>query len=321
MGIKSLGNSISSFRNKFGNTGNRASLPFEIKIVATGGTKSFANGFTYHAFTGPGTFSVTKGEGNIRLLLIGGGGGGGTEQGSGGGAAACIYRETVAVTSQSYPVSIGAGGAAGSPGGLNPGSNGTDSTAFGFTSDAGGSGGSRWHRGGSGGSAGGGTYFPPGGGGVTTGANPHPGAVDVESPPAGWGNPGGPTNESPQRNRAGGGGAGAAGGNGVGSGTGGGIGGTGVGFTWIPSSYGTSGPDGSARYFAGGGSGGNYNSNTPAPATVGGGGAGAFGPDPNGAYTAGAGTVNTGSGGGGGSSNYGQGNIGGSGICIVRYKS
>ena len=170
MGVKSLGNIISSFRNRFGDTGTKASIPFSVKIVATGGTKSSVGGFTYHIFTSPGTFTVQEGLGNMKLLLIGGGGGGGTEQGSGGGAGACIYRETVAVTVQSYPISIGGGGSGGNPGGLNPGSNGTDSTAFGFTSDAGGSAGSRWHRGGSGGSAGGGTFFPPGGGGVTTGA-------------------------------------------------------------------------------------------------------------------------------------------------------
>ena len=102
----------------------------------------------------------------------------------------CVYRESVPITAQNYPISIGSGGTAGAPGGLNPGSNGTPSTALGFTSQAtGGSGGSRWHRGGSGGSAGGGTAYPPGGGGSTLGANPHPGGVDDTIPDAWLGTP------------------------------------------------------------------------------------------------------------------------------------
>lgn len=313
--LRSLGNINSAFDDFYSRTGKDAVKPFVDAIQATGGaTSTPGDGFKYHFFPSPGTFTVTSGEGDIRLLLIGGGGGGGTEQGCGGGAAAVIYRTAVPVTTQSYPISIGNGGAAGPPGGLNPGSNGTDSTGFGFTSDAGGSGGSRWHRGGSGGSAGGGTAYPPGGGGVTTGANPHPGAVDAESPPAGWGHPGGFTQESPQNNRAGGGGAGAAGANGVSSGTAGGVGGTGVGFTWIPPAYGTPGPNGSARYFGGGGSGGGYNA-PGAAATVGGGGRGGT----EGGDGSTAGTANTGSGGGGGSSNYGTGSAGGSGFCAIRY--
>ena len=286
-----------------------------IPITASGGTKNTpGDGFIYHFFVGPGTFTVSSGSGNVRLLLLGGGGGGGTEQGCGGGAAACIYREEVPVTAQAYPITIGNGGSRGSPGGLNPGSNGADSTALGFTSDAGGGGGSRWHRGGSGGSSGGGTAYPPGGGGVTTGANPHPGGVDVESPPVGWGHGGGPTQEEPQRNRAGGGGAGAGGGGGRQSGTAGSQGGTGVGFTWISGNYGTPGPNGSARYFGGGGSGGGYNA-PGAAGTTGGGGAGG-GPN-GGAGTAG--TANTGSGGGGGGDSYGLGADGATGFCAIRY--
>ena len=141
--LRSLGNIRSAFDDFYARTGKDAVKPFVEAIQASGGTTATpGDGFKYHFFTGPGTFSVSSGAGNVRLLLLGGGGGAGTEQGCGGGAAACIYRESVPVTAQAYPITIGNGGAAGPPGGLNPGSNGTDSTALGFTSDAGGSGGS-----------------------------------------------------------------------------------------------------------------------------------------------------------------------------------
>ncbi len=57
---------------------------------ATGGTVTAAgiapgNGYRYHVFTAPGTFTVTA-PGNVEYLVIAGGGGGGVGAGGGGGA-------------------------------------------------------------------------------------------------------------------------------------------------------------------------------------------------------------------------------------------
>ena len=84
MGIRGLGNQANTFGNKFvkalggDSTGTDAMKPFVAYIQASGGTTATpGDGFRYHFFVGPGTFSVTSGSGNVRLLLIGGGGGSG----------------------------------------------------------------------------------------------------------------------------------------------------------------------------------------------------------------------------------------------------
>ena len=120
----------------------------------------------------------------------------------------------------------------------------------------------------------------------------------------------------------GGGGAGAGGGNGVNPGVGG-DGGAGVYLADdfigpTAPSYGTPGPVGSSRYFAGGGGG--ATANVPAPSVgqpgAGGGGKGGLFPSSSGT----GGTINTGGGAGGNNNTGGSSVGGGSGIVIIRYK-
>ena len=129
---------------------------------ATGGTVTAAgivpgNGYRYHVFTAPGTFTVF-GSGNVEYLVVAGGGGGGSNQGGGGGAGG--FRTNVPghplagspfpVSVTSYPVTVGPGGAGGpntarfSPPGTGDGASDGDAgspSSFGpITSTGGGSG-------------------------------------------------------------------------------------------------------------------------------------------------------------------------------------
>ena len=72
------------------------------------------NGYIYHIFTAPGTFTVTT-SGYIDLLLVGGGGGGGkgnpsSYRGGGGGAGGFREEYNIFCPAQSYPITIGSGG-------------------------------------------------------------------------------------------------------------------------------------------------------------------------------------------------------------------
>ena len=79
------------------------------KFDATGGTKTPLGSWTYHFFTGPGTFTVDSGKGDVQYVCIGGGGGGGTRDGGGGGAGA-LYSGTFPDTSSPFPITVGNGG-------------------------------------------------------------------------------------------------------------------------------------------------------------------------------------------------------------------
>ena len=322
-----------------------------VYVAATGGTITTCGDYKIHTFTGPGTFTVTCagnacGSNTVDYLVVAGGGGGGSGNnnnttGAGGAGAgglrisastySCgsplVSPTGLPVTVTGYPITVGAGGAGGAAGGsvfCLVGFPGNNSIFSSVTATAGGFGATGYQPpislqiGGPGGSGGGSGGSCSGNGGAGTGNTP------PVSPPQG--NPGG-TNLS--CNAASGGGAGAAGGNGQppGSAPGapaanpGGIG------SYIPNtalgptapSYGTPGPVGSTRYFAGGGGAGAsaYTSTTGALGGAGGGGNG-------GSYPAGAGsagTTNTGGGGGAGGTNSGSvGGAGGSGIVIIRYK-
>ena len=203
-------------------------------IAATGGTVTTSGDFKYHVFTGPGTFCVTAGAGDLGLadyLVIAGGGGGGTCGGGGGGAGgfresagtssgsysasplgACV--SALSITPGAYPITVGAGGSGGNPNSFtNVGAaNGGVSTFSTITSAGGGIGatslGGLAADGGSGG--GGGNTYPPVGvpGGIEGDGNTPP-----VSPPQG--NPRGrgmtpPGNVRPSE-CGGGGGAGSAG--------------------------------------------------------------------------------------------------------------
>lgn len=265
------------------------------------------NGYIYHTFTGPGTFTV-NGSKTMEILLVGGGGSGapGTGQvGAGGGSGGLIYWSTMPVTSGTYPVTVGGGGPAGtnngSPSVFAPG------TPLHLVSLGGGYGGRgssyAGNPGGSGGGGGGFSGDPGGGSGIQT-TDP---TIPTNSRTYGFGNNGGSTSPATVD---GGGGAGEAGslppspsnvkrgGNGrqYPAFTGPIIG--------VPTLNPLSG------YFAGGGGGG-Y------------GGAGGLGGGGNGGTNApgGAGVTNSGGGGGGGFdvSNPVPGGSGGPGICVIRY--
>ena len=311
--------------SKFG-FGRSAAAAVPTVFSATGGDVDGlapGNGYKYHTFTSPGTFTVnTVGTpGNVELLIVGAGGGGGNRWGGGGGAGGLIYGSAIPVTATSYPITIGLGGLGATGGGTGdnyPGSprpgNGQDTTAFGYTAVGGGKGGS----GDTGPSSSGGS----GGGGNGRFAQPgSPATQPAQTPTSNilqYGNAGGDTPGGDDSNTTGGGGGG-AGGQGIFGGTGapsgtrgnGGVGRQYPNFTGpligVPSLDPLSG------YFAGGGAG-NLGSGSGGSGGLGGGGNAG---NPNGF----SGVTN--SGGGGGSATYsgpnGTGGTGGSGIVIIRY--
>ena len=312
--------------------------------VASGGTETTSGDYKIHTFTSDANFVVSQignadgGSDKVSYMVVAGGGGANTGGGGSGGfregkntpkesytasplAAACSGL-TVAVAT--YPITVGGGGSA-------PSGNGSNSVFSTITSaGGGGAGGPNPVNASSSGAAGG-----SGGGGTQGAALPAPqrpasggaGNTPPVSPPQG--NPGGGAASFDQTGAGGGGGAGAAGANATtppspnSSGIGG-AGGAGVGTAIhpnAPSPVGTPGPDGTLRYFAGGGAGSHYSPNAPSTPSDGGVGGGGSGGIWNGSSnTAGGtgGTVNTGGGAGGKTGPCAQG--GGSGIVIIRYK-
>ena len=301
-------------------------------IAATGGTVTTSGDYKIHTFTGDGNFVVSSVGSNqtpsdsnnkVGYLVIAGGASGGVPlSGGGGGGGAGGYREGkpsadpytagynplntpspiaapdgLTVTAQTYPVTVGGGGAA-VPKGTDQngtGNNGSNSVFSTITSAGGGYG----HRNGSGaaGGSGGGAGYGSGSGGA--------GNTPPVSPPQG--NPG--ADYGSGNGGTGGGGAGQAGQQSP-STTIGGDGGHGI----------VSHITGSPVQRAGGGGG---SSNTQSGAG-GDGGGGAGEPHPSSPPNASqAGTANTG-GGSGGTYSTGGGpktaSAGGSGVVIIRYK-
>lgn len=285
---------------------------------ATGGTETTwsSGGTTYkvHSFTSTGNTNwVCPGAATVDYLIVAGGGAGG---GWGGGGAGGMKSGQVAVTAQTYTITVGAGGASQSGAvSSTAGNDGADSSALGITSTGGGGGGggNNGRNGGSGGGAGahgcGGTGYPF-----------H--CTSWGSGTAGQGNNG-------NHGYDGGGGSGGyqSGGGGGGKGGTGGSGGTSNG------GYGGDGENNNYRtgsdvkYAAGGGGAGGYNGasgggvtgNTRTMPNGGGAGIGGDGGGNNswgGVNTATDGDVNTGSGGGGDPDAHGA---GGSGIVVIRY--
>ncbi|MDE1832990.1 MAG: hypothetical protein KGH58_01065 [Candidatus Micrarchaeota archaeon] len=236
-----------------------------------GGTLTVVNGNDVCTFTSSGTFTVTGSSGSVAVLVVGGGGGGGWTEGpysGGGGAGGVIENDNFAVTPQAYPVTVGAGGPAGT-GFQTPQYSDGGNSVFNSITAIGGGGGAYGYcctygvgSGASGGSGGGGGSINEGSGGGNGGSGT-----------AGQGNNGG-YGGSP-----GGGGGGGAGGVG-------GPGASGNGGAGQASSI-----SGSLNYYGGGGAGG--------PAGSGGQGGGGNGNGQSG--------VNGKGGGGGGDSNGGSG--------------
>ena len=299
-------------------------------ISATGGTVTTTGNFKIHTFTGDGNFVVASlanplpasGPNNVDYLVVAGGGAGGQLVGGGGGAGGfrtsfpspSCNAGAFPIAAQTYPITVGAGGAAGPTGpcgtAANSGSNSIFST---ITSAGGGAGGNNngsanaTSGGSGGGTGGGGSNVGP----VTAGS----GNTPPVSPPQG--NNGGtlaPTTRSSNGPKYGSGGGGGAGGTGANGGTNcGGAGGAGT----------ASSITGSPVTRAGGGGGGNYGVESGNPGASGGSGGGGNG-GPNAAPGNGtAGSANTGGGGGGGTyapTNVGYGGAGGKGIVIIRYR-
>ena len=299
-------------------------------ISATGGNTTLTCGnFKTHIFTADGNFVVTSagssaGSNTVEYLVVAGGAGGGDGSGSGGGGAGG-FRTTypspatggLPVSIQSYPITIGAGGAfSSSP--SNKGSSGVNSVFSTITSTGGGGGGSE------GGSARAGVDGGSGGAGQGSGSPPscHGAGGSGNTPPVSpsQGNDGGDGGSG--YSGGGGGGAAAVGFKGKPSAPGAGGAGSPIATAFFgptSGSYGTPGPA-AGRYFAGGGGGG-----TQPPAGDGSTQAGGSGGGGNGAIhpntQAIAGTANTGGGGGGGISAPVQPNgSGGSGFVAIRYK-
>ena len=270
-------------------------------IVTTDGT------YVYHAFTSSGSFIPSQGL-SADVLVIAGGGGGGSLYGGGGGAGGVIGFASQSLTSKSYTVTVGAGGA-GVPADFS-GITGSNSQFASLTAANGGGYGAYLGTGGNGGSGGGGAGVSAQNGG--TGSQ---GSNGGNGSDAGGGNASG----------GGGGGATGAGANGTTSGTiKGGNGGTGTNSVtnWGSLSAVLSSINlGVSGYLAGGGGGGTGTGSGAISSTGGSGGGGNGGNNGSSPAVPTAGTVNTGSGGGGGGRTSPQniGAAGGSGIVIIRY--
>jgi len=302
-------------------------------IVATGGTIATCGDFKIHTFTGDGTFTIdtapTPANNNVSYMVVAGGAGGGANRSGGGGAGGFREGKTPAtpytaspvvapaglpVSVQAYPITVGAGGTAGTFSPLAKGGSGANSVFSTITSAGGGGGGTQnpsFNTGATGGSGGG------GGAGACGGA----GNTPPVSPPQGNAGGNAPTPSTPPFNSAaGGGGATAAGQNAQPSV--GGAGGAGA-STEI---------SGSAVVRAGGGGAGGSGNGPDAGGAGGSGGGGQGGTNPGSGGTIPAnkgtpGTVNTGGGGGGGAespagpaNSCSNGGTGGSGIVVIRYK-
>lgn len=293
------------------NESNVGDLETATFIQATGGTITTSGDYKIHTFTSSGTFQVTAlgnskgGPNDVDYMVVAGGGGAGFLQSGGGGAGG--FRESVPspaawtasplanpgnalpVSVQSYPITVGGGGA-GDPGPGGTGTSGTNSIFSTITSTGGGGGGTSGNAGLNGGSGGGGGENSAGGSGNTPSVTPP------------QGNNGG-NGQVPHICGGGGGGATQAGSNSINN-TSAGPGGNGA----------TTNITGSPVAYAGGGGGG------PGGGTATTGGTGGGGPSsPNGGIP---GTVNTG--GGGGANDFpntdGGGGNGGSGVVVLAYK-
>jgi len=200
---------------------------------ATGGTVTAAgitpgNGYRYHVFTSPGTFTVSGAPATVEYLVVAGGGDGGGYYGGAGGAGGLrtndpnsgpggpspVREPNYQITPGTYPVVVGPGGSGGAfiPGNYSS-FNDTNVNSLGTIRSEGGGGGSQ----------GGGTTAPagnPGGSGSGGGAGPSVQPfgngnrqAGTSTPAPNQGYPGGQGGSpSGQYNAGGGGGAGGAGG-------------------------------------------------------------------------------------------------------------
>ena len=205
--------------------------------TVTGGTVTTSGIYTIHTFTNRGTFA-TSGNVTVEYLIVGGGGGGGAGWQGGGGGAGGVLSGSVALSAQSYPIIVGAGGQGDRNTSAN--SNGGNSSFNELVAIGGG-------RGASENPGGGGAHVASvggSGGGGSHGSTPLTGAAGT----AGQGNSGGSGYTGNPYVGGGGGGAGGAGQNSTSTVVG--IGGVGV----------ASSISGSTKYYGAGGGGSRRNS-------------------------------------------------------------
>ena len=316
------------------NESNVADLENVGFISATGGTVTTSGNFKIHTFTGDSNFVVAStgfptpaNNDKVDYLVVAGGGGGGRDGGGGGGAGGfrvsnvtCMSAPQtsplasptgIAVTAQTYPITVGAGGPGDPAPSANPSANknGSNSVFSTITSAGGGGAGSNCYTNGANGGSGGGgsrnaTIAGDAGSGNTPPVSPPQGNDGNYHTVAIGGGGGGadPTGASPAPGNSGNGGTGSF-----------------VVQTGFAGCNGTPGPVSGARYFSGGGVGGHNPSAAPGASQTGGTGGGGEQSPPGGA----AGTANTGGGGGAGDAagSIGQASgAGGKGIVIIRYK-
>ena len=328
-----------------------------VALSATGGTmyQATVGGtlYQFHRFTAAGANTITvTGTGTVDVMLVGGGGGAGGSLTGGGGGGAVIVATSVAVSPQTYSLTVGAGGAGGTGGQAvdSGGARGGSTTAFGITATGGAGSPNRnaanWAAGvnyqqganGAGGSSDGGGQISTGSSGVApTLPNGITGTVY-----AGFrgGNGGG---AGPNYPGGGGAGANAAGENLSTANRGGGNGGAGININFDGNNYYWAGGGGGSSWCWGNGAGGlvpggaggtggggggtsNYgNSSAGGGSAINSGGSGfgytSLNCDPgSGAQAGGFGGANSGGGGGAGQHSAGTGGDGGSGIIYIRYK-
>lgn len=79
------------------------------------------NGYKYHTFTSPGTFTISGSPGVIEVFAVGGGGDGGgsfgTNNGAGGGGGV-VYTTNVSAVVGQYTITVGTPGSPTTTGGL-----------------------------------------------------------------------------------------------------------------------------------------------------------------------------------------------------------
>jgi hypothetical protein len=259
-------------------------------LHATGGTITYITGYVVHTFTSSGNFVTPSGR-DVEYLVVAGGGGGGFGHAGGGGGAGGFVDGSVTVSTGTFPVVVGTGGA-GSTVASVKGGYGTNSSFNGIIGLGGGGGGSRNTSNATNGGSGGGGSRVSG----TAGS-----ATQPSSSSSGYGNNGG----TGAGGGSGGGGAGGVGENGGDEGT------VSVGGVGKISTI-----SGNSLYYAAGGGGGTGAgvSDYAAPAS----GIGGRGGSLSASGSLLNGQVNTGSGGGGAGNNVAGGD-GGSGIVIIRY--
>ncbi len=280
-----------------------------IKLNGSSGSQSYS---AQRSTTGGLTLGL---EFQVEYLLVGGGGGGGgaTHSNAGGGGGGQVLSGTATgITSQSYNVTVGAGGA----GGVVNGSLAQTVGSLGGSSSLSGVGLSLTSRGGGGGAGGLGfdgsvlvanaTTGSSGGGGSAQASPSIMGARALGTTGEGFAGGSAIGNSSDASLQSGGGGGGAGSAGTAGSASLGGAGGSGLASTI----------NGSTTYFGGGGGGGKRVGGSAGSGGLGGGGAGRV----DGSGFAGAANTGGGGGGSGAAASGFVGGAGGSGIVVIRYE-